>query len=89
MDEGYTMSIDNIGYKGSTLITDTASHAGLWQKIVPLEATAFTTLTDLALNQVASEGGNVVGAQSFPATVVLTGRFTVIKLASGAVMAYK
>jgi len=78
-----------IGYQGWTLITDTAEHEGVWQKIVPLEATAFTTLTDATLNQVAAEGGNVVGAQSFPATVVLTGRFTKIELASGAVMAYK
>ena len=89
MGESRRTEIMSIGYQGSTLITDTEVHNGEWSKVVPYEATVFTTLTDASRNQIASEGGNAIAGESFPALMEITGRFSTITLASGAVIAYK
>lgn len=70
-------------WKGSELITDTASHKGSWRVIIPYETTAFTTLTD------ASRSGNAIAGESFPANYIMMGEFTEITLASGACIAYR
>jgi hypothetical protein len=83
MSEPRQTELLEIGHQGSTLITNTSLYEGLWRKVVPYEATVFTTLTD------ASRGGGAVGGESFPANFEITGQITAIKLASGAVVAYK
>ncbi len=66
------------GQNGGKIIADTATYTGDWCEIRVISAAVFTTLT-----------GNVtdVGSTSFPANFVLTGKFTTIDLASGAVFA--
>ena len=83
MTNAHVSDILSIGYLGSTFISDTAEHRGSWRLIVPIETTAFTTLTDAKLD------GNTITGEDFPANHELKGSFTVITLASGAVMAYK
>lgn len=80
---------ENIGYQGSTVITDTAVHNGSWKKIIPYEATVFTTLTDSQMNQVSTENGNTIAGETIAINHEITGNFSVITLASGAVIAYK
>jgi hypothetical protein len=72
----------NIGYRGSTFISDTAAHAGNWMMIIPIETTVFETLTD------GTRGGNTFTGENIPANFPLMGNFTAIKLTSGACMAY-
>ena len=69
--------------EGSTLIDDTAEHSGNWGAITILENTVFETLTD------STRDGSAVGGVTFPAGLTIQGNFTVIKLTSGSVMAYK
>lgn len=83
MSEARRTELLNVGYAGSTFISDTAVHSGSWRMIVPIENTAFTTLTDAKLD------GNTIVGETIPTNHVLYGHFTVITLASGAVMAYK
>lgn len=78
-----------IGFRGSTVITDTEVHTGGWTKVIPYEATVFTTLTDSLRNQIDSENGNALEGETIALNHVLTGDFSVITLASGAVVAYK
>jgi hypothetical protein len=73
----------NIGFQGATFISDTAVRNGNWRLIIPIENTAFTTLTDSNLD------GNTTAGETFPTNFPLYGNFTTITLASGAVMAYK
>lgn len=89
MSEARQTELLNIGYQGSTVITDTAVHNGAWKKVVPYEATVFTTLTDSLRNQVSTEDGNALEGETIALNHELTGDFTVITLASGAVVAYK
>ncbi len=80
-----------LGQLGSDFIEDTGSHSGSWGIIQCLSACTFTTLTS----------GNL---PSIPATVCMTGAlagvalsagmeirgfFTVIKLATGKIIAYR
>lgn len=78
-----TLKLLSIGQRGSTFISDTSAHTGNWRLIIPIENTVFATLTDGKL------GGNTITGETFPANFPLYGKFTVITLTSGAVMAYK
>lgn len=75
------------GALGSSLITDTASHAGAWRSITAIEDTTFTALIgNLYAN------GEGVAAETFlnktlKAGNTLLGKFTEIQLASGSVQA--
>jgi hypothetical protein len=71
--------IINNTLNGGQVIADTATYTGDWVEIRVITAAVFTTLT-----------GNIegVGSTSFPAGTILNGRFTVIDLASGSVVAY-
>lgn len=72
------------GQRGTTHITDTAIHTGeTWIRISCKENTVFSTLTDT------TRDGNTYSGETFPSGFDLYGRFTQIKLASGAVVAYK
>jgi hypothetical protein len=79
--ERLTEISDNM--KGSELITDTLSHTGNWKLIIPYENTVFTTLTDTGRT------GNAIAGETFPANFPIYGKFTEIKLASGACIAYR
>lgn len=68
----------------STLISDTASNTGVWNMITIIEDTTFTTLTDAN-----RDGNTLTTSESFSAGITIYGNFTVIKLASGVVIAYK
>ena len=72
----------SVGYMGSAFLYDTDSHSGAWRKIYVVANCQFTTLTDGLMS------GTPTGV-TFAAGVILTGNFTVIKLASGSVIAYK
>jgi hypothetical protein len=82
MVEGTIADYASIGYKGSIYINDTSAKTGSWRKIYVVTACVFTTLTDGLMT------GTPTGP-TFPAGCVLTGSFTAITLASGAVIAYK
>ena len=75
---------------GSTWITDTATYTPLpsvpgtsrfWTTVQVINDAVFTTLTE-------PNAENSPGATSVKAGTLLTGNFTAIKLASGAVKAY-
>jgi hypothetical protein len=83
MSQARQTELLEIGHQGSTLIKNTSLYEGSWRKVVPYETTVFDTLTD------ASREGGAIGAESFPANFEITGQITAIKLASGAVVAYK
>ena len=73
----------SVGHEGSFFISDTDNHTGSWRLIIPIENTVFATLTDAKL------GGDTITGETFPANFLLYGQFTVIKLTSGACIAYK
>lgn len=64
---------------GGLYIGDTNSHAGAWSGFTTLATTTFTTAT-----------GNVTSLASatIPAGVTISGRFSVLKLAGGSIVAY-
>ncbi len=71
---------DDFGNAGGLVIADTDSHSGDWYKITSLnDSTAFTTLTS----------GNITGKPSvLKLGVSIYGRFSVIDLSAGEVIAY-
>jgi len=72
-----------IGNVEKDIIQDTNAHAGTWRKIYIITNTVFTTLTDSKLKT----GAYTV--VTFAAGQILYGDFSVIQLASGAVIAYR
>lgn len=74
-----------MGQGGATFFSDTTSRDGTWRMIYHITATVYTTLTC----GIAIDGSTFPGSFSFPADSVICGYFTTIKLASGAVLAYK
>ena len=74
------------GGLGGDFLSDTNTHNGSWGMLVCLTACTFTTLTsdNVTLN-------GTIGALATmtpPANSVIFGHFTVIKLASGQMVAY-
>ncbi len=73
-----------LGLMGTDHFNDVDNHTGEWWKVLPTEATVFTTLTD------GLRGGDTLEGESIPANHEgLRGKITVIKLASGAVNAFR
>ena len=77
-------TIDFLGQNGTTLITNTTSYSGKWFAIQVVSDTVFTTLTD----QTMTVNGTIAGLTFLGGTLIF-GSFTTIRLASGAVLAYK
>ena len=76
--------IDELGKHGSTLITDDTEATGKWFAITICENTVFATLTGTVILPT----GSTLAACVFVAGTTIYGEFTVIDLASGAVIAY-
>lgn len=68
-----------LGQAGWDVISDTNVHTGIWIKILFLQDTTFTTLTD-------ENGGTATGV-IYPQGKEIVGLFTAITLASGQVHA--
>jgi len=75
--------IMELGFNTAFIVDDTDTHNGTWYKLVITEAVVFATLT-----RVPAYTGDVITGVSFPANHVLYGRFTVIDLTSGSLIAY-
>ncbi len=70
---------------GNTVIASTTAQDGRWYMFYFLSDTVFASLTDAS-----GDGWDVsIGGVTFKATEIFFGDFTHVKLASGAMVAYK
>lgn len=76
------------GGAGSVFIADTVARTGDWNCIRAVTDTTFTQLTSPAGKEGEIEGGNLQTI-ALPAHTTLHGRFDLIQLATGKVIAYK
>ena len=79
-------TIRMMGQHGYHLCSTTTATTGVWNAIVALSDTVFSTLTDVSTG-VSRDG--TLASMTFPAGVTIFGAFTNFTLTSGSVMCYK
>jgi len=84
MSEARQTEIMEMGFGTAFIVDDTDTHNGTWTMLVITEAVVFATLT-----RVPAYTGDVITGITFPVNHVLYGRFTVIDLTSGSLIAYE
>ena len=80
-----------LGQGGAKFINDTSEHTGTFAAITMMEDTVFTSLTPSDTTNgygVGSYNGNSMASETIPKGVTIYGRWTLIDLSSGAVIAY-
>ena len=80
-----------LGQVGAKFISDTAEHSGTFVAITMLEDTVFNALTPTDTTNgygVGSYNGNTMASETIPQGVTIYGRWNLIDLTSGLVIAY-
>ena len=80
-----------LGQAGAKFISDTAEHSGTFVAITMLEDTVFNALTPTDTTNgygVGSYNGNTMASETIPQGVTIYGRWNLIDLTSGLVIAY-
>lgn len=83
-----TLERVSLGLEGVDWIDDTAEHEGYWTAIIALEDTAFETL-DGELLYVNGAGPTTFNGKDIVQHTTIYGRFTTIKLSTGAIQAIR